>query len=271
MRLFALSDLHLGHAANREAMHEIRARPDDWLILAGDVAEKNEHIRFAFELFSKKFRRLAWVPGNHELWTRPGTETVRGAERYGELLGICREYGVLTPEDDYPVLDLEGGPVRLCPMFTLYDYSFRPAEIALEDAVGWARESGVLCSDEFFLSPSPHGSRSEWCRERVALTRGRLDALDDGLPTVLVNHWPLREDMAATPRIPRFSIWCGTRQTEDWHRRYRASAVVSGHIHIPSSRRLDGTAFEEVSFGYPKQWRGRRPEPDMAVRQILPA
>ena len=40
-RLFAVSDLHLGHAANREAIEAIRPRPNDWLILAGDVAERD--------------------------------------------------------------------------------------------------------------------------------------------------------------------------------------------------------------------------------------
>ncbi|MDY8107637.1 metallophosphoesterase [Fulvimarina sp. 2208YS6-2-32] len=270
MRLFAVSDLHLGHEANREAMDDIRARPDDWLILAGDVAEKNDHIRFAFEHFGRKFKRLAWVPGNHELWTRPGTKIARGVDRYEELVSLAREYDVLTPEDAYPVLDLTDGPVRLCPLFLLYDYSFRPDDIRLEDAVAWARESGVLCSDEFFLSPRPFSSRGEWCRARVETTRTRLDALDDDLPTVLVSHWPLRRDVARTPRVPRFSIWCGTVETEEWHRRYRARAVVSGHIHIPSSRLIDGVRFEEVSFGYPKQWQGRRPHPDLAVREIVP-
>lgn len=271
MRLFAISDLHLGHPANREAMASIKPRRGDWLILAGDVAEKNEHIRFAFEHFSEKFEKLVWVPGNHELWIRPGADTARGVERYEELVALCRDYAVLTPEDPYPLLRLESGTVRLCPLFLLYDYSFRPSEIAFEDAVGWARDSGVLCSDEFFLSPHPFASRSEWCHARVDATKARLDALGDGHPTVLVNHWPLREDVARTPRIPRFSLWCGTRLTEDWHRRYDATCVVSGHIHIPSSRRIDDTAFEEVSFGYPKQWQGRRPHPDMAVREILPA
>ncbi|MER0238786.1 metallophosphoesterase [Fulvimarina sp. MAC8] len=269
MRLFAVSDLHLGHRANREAIAEIEARPDDWLILAGDVAEKNEHIRFAFEHFAEKFAQLVWVPGNHELWTRPGADSVRGVARYEELVALCREYGVLTPEDDYPVLDLKSGTVRLCPLFLLYDYSFRPSEIAFEDAVEWARESGVLCSDEFFLSAHPHASRTEWCHARFEATKPRLDALDREHPTILVSHWPLREDVARTPRVPRFSIWCGTKLTEDWHRRYRAKAVISGHIHIPSSKSVEGVAFEEVSFGYPKQWQGRRPHPDMAVREIM--
>ena len=49
---------------------------------------------------------------------------------------------------------------------------------------------------------------------------------------VLINHWPLRYDLARPPRIPRFSLWCGTTITEDWGQRFRARAVVSGHLHL---------------------------------------
>ena len=67
------------------------------------------------------------------------------------------------------------------------------------------------------------------------------------------------------PRIPRFSIWCGTRRTEDCN----ASVVVSGHLHIRSTKYRNGVRFEEVSFGYPRQ----HPDVDTIdgfVREIWP-
>ncbi|TFF25156.1 metallophosphoesterase [Jiella endophytica] len=274
MRLFAVADLHLGFAANREALAEIEPRPDDWLILAGDVGETFNHMRLAFEALLPKFRQLVWVPGNHELWAvaerdaEPGVPVLRGAERYLAFVDLCREYGVLTPEDDYPLIVVEGREARLVPMFLLYDYSFRPPEVAKADALAWASEGGVRCADEQFLAPAPFSSRSAWCEARCEETLARLEALgDETVPRILVNHWPLREALAKPPRIPRFSLWCGTKRTEDWHRRFNASVVVSGHLHMPSSRLIDGVRFEEVSFGYPKQWRGRR-APDAALRQI---
>ena len=273
MRLYAVSDIHLGYQANRDAIHEIAARPDDWLILAGDVGETERHMHLAFDALQPKFRQLVWVPGNHELWAvtgrdqEPGERPLRGEARYRRFVDLCRARGVLTPEDPYPVVDLEGGPARIVPMFLLYDYSFRPADVPAEAALAWAREGGVRCADEQFLPPDPFETRADWCRARCEATQVRLDALDDDLPNVLVNHWPLIEALARPPRIPRFSLWCGTRRTADWHRRYNASVVVSGHLHMPSTRIVDDVVFEEVSFGYPKQWRGRR-EPDAALRQI---
>ena len=86
---------------------------------------------------------------------------------------------------------------------------------------------------------------------------------------MIFNHFPLRRDLAILPRIPRFSIWCGTRLTEDWHVRYRAEAVIYGHLHIRGSYLRDGVRFEEVYRGYPVKW-----DPSLGIepylRQILP-
>jgi hypothetical protein len=84
-----------------------------------------------------------------------------------------------------------------------------------------------------------------------------------------VNHWPLRYDLARPPRIPRFSIWCGTTLTEDWGRRFRARAVVSGHLHLRTTMWRDEVRYEEVSFGYPRDWSVDRGI-DWYLRQILP-
>jgi hypothetical protein len=84
-----------------------------------------------------------------------------------------------------------------------------------------------------------------------------------------LNHFPLRHDHAQLPLVPQFTLWCGTKRTTDWHLRYRATAVVSGHLHIPSTRHRDGVRFEEVSVGYPRHWRHERGL-ESRLREILP-
>jgi Calcineurin-like phosphoesterase len=274
VKLWAISDLHVGYKENRWAVQEIPAHPDDWLILAGDLGETAAHLRFVFETLRRRFRRLVWVPGNHELWTVPGRETLRGVAKYEALVATCREYGVLTPEDPYELFDDGGalGPHLIVPLFTLYDYSFCPDGMTPEAARAWARESAIECTDEHLLHPDPYDSRETWCAARCAASEARLaQALSTHAgPTVLINHFPLMPELARLPRIPRFSIWCGTRRTADWHRRFDASVVVSGHLHIRQTRVIDDVRFEEVSLGYPQQWR-RTPEARATLRQILPA
>ena len=175
---------------------------------------------------------------------------------------------MLTPEDPYPVWQGEGGPHVIVPMFLLYDYTFRPDDVPVERAVAWAAEAGIAAADEVILDPHPYPSRAAWCHARVAETEARLDALP-ALPTVLVNHFPLRQDRVILPRVPRFSPWCGTRRTTDWPTRYRASVVVNGHLHVHHSARVDGIRFEEVSFGYPRERRPGRTIEEY-VTQILP-
>jgi 3',5'-cyclic AMP phosphodiesterase CpdA len=270
MKIYAVADLHLGHPENREAMAGIVPRKDHWLILAGDVAERISDVEFALATLLPRFKQVVWVPGNHELWTSPGNgERERGQARYDRLVSLCRSYGVLTPEDPYPVISAGGERIRIAPLFLLYDYSFRPDEIPVEDAVAWAKESGVVCTDELLLHPDPFPSRPAWCHARCNLTEARLAECNDGLPTILVNHFPLRQDLARTPAVPRFSPWCGTRRTTDWHLRFNARVVVSGHLHIRSTKYRDGVRFEEVSLGYPRQWRNK-PAANGVVREVWP-
>jgi hypothetical protein len=132
--------------------------------------------------------------------------------------------------------------VHIAPLFLLYDYT-------------WAAQEEIVCVDEYLLDPYPHSGRAAWCLVRVAATR--LAALPDECTTVLINHFPLRRAHAHLPRAPRFSPWCGARATDDWARRFRARAVVYGHLHIRRSFEEDGTQFHEVSLGYPDQWNQR--------------
>jgi 3',5'-cyclic AMP phosphodiesterase CpdA len=272
MKLRAISDLHVGHPANRAALRELPSFGDDWLIVAGDVGETEEHLRFTLAELSTRFARLIWVPGNHELWTLPGEQGshLRGEAKYRRLVEVCHDYGALTPEDPYPIWEGEGGEHVLAPLFLLYDYSFRPDSISEEGAVAWAEEVGIVCTDEYLLHPDPHASRQAWCAARVAYTEGRLAEIDPSARLVLINHFPLDERLLKFVILARFSLWCGTRRTRGWHRRYPVDAVVYGHTHRRATDVLDGVRFEEVSLGYPRDW---SPDEGVAayVRTILPA
>ncbi|MFF3753637.1 metallophosphoesterase family protein [Streptomyces sp. NPDC002018] len=271
-KLLAVSDLHVVYDENRALVETLRPESDeDWLIVAGDVAEKYTDIEWALRLLAERFTKVIWAPGNHELWTHPQDPCdLRGEKRYLHLVELCRELGIATPEDPYPVWRGAGGPVAVAPLFVLYDYSFlAPGATTMEESLRVATEAGIVCSDEYFLHPDPYDGRDAWCRSRVADTERRLSAVDPALPTVLVNHFPLVREPTRVLRYPEFAQWCGTELTADWHVRFRAAAVVYGHLHIPRVTWYDGVRFEEVSVGYPREWSKRPPrEP---LRQILPA
>lgn len=272
-KLFAVSDLHVTHPENRAIVAELRPECDaDWLIVCGDVGETIEEIEWSLDTLVRRFAKVIWTPGNHDLWTMPEERpALRGERRYRGLVELCGRLGVLTPEDPYPVWEGDSGPLTIAPVFVLYDYSFgRNIAHSREQAMVLAERAGVVCSDEFLLHPDPHPDRAAWCRERVRHTEERLSGCRAGVPIAIVNHFPLTEHPTRALRHPEFAQWCGTTLTGDWHRRFNVAVVVYGHLHIPRVTWHDGVRFEEVSLGYPREWRARRRALPL-LRPIAPA
>src|SRR5579863_8835087 len=276
-RLFAVSDLHLGYRANREIADRIKpVGPDDWLLIAGDVSERVSDLEWVLRLLTSRFARVVWVPGNHDLWTHASDPVaLRGEERYLHLVDVCRRAGVLTPEDPYEIFAGPAGPALIAPLFLLYDYTFlTPGTHSAAESLAYAYDTGIVCADEALLHPDPYPSRADWCKARVAATEQRLSACDPSVPLVMVNHYPLVREPTRVLRHPEFAQWCGTEATADWHTRFRTAAVVYGHLHIPRTTWYDGVRFEEVSLGYPREWRRTKwpgiPDRPGIPRQILP-
>tara|TARA_A100001037_G_C15056815_1_gene592769 strand:- start:16 stop:849 length:834 start_codon:yes stop_codon:yes gene_type:complete len=261
MRLLAISDLHLSKSVSLDVINEINSHRDDWLILAGDIAENIEFFGASLEILTGKFAKLIWVPGNHELWTEPGysEKPLRGLKKYEVLVDIAKKHGVVTPEDSYlewPSSKREDDHCNymIVPLFLLYDYSLRPEYVGRQSLRNWVREIHAECTDELRLHYEPFDSREEWCWSRCAEAEKRLESIPPNYKTILINHWPLRPDLIYLPRLPRFTPWCGTKLTHNWHKRYNAAVVVSGHLHTRRTDFIDGCRFEEVSLGYKKQW-----------------
>jgi 3',5'-cyclic AMP phosphodiesterase CpdA len=271
--LVAISDLHVSHGSNRALVERLKpSSTRDWLIVAGDITDSLADFDWTLGLLANRFEKVLWVPGNHELWSwSDEPEQFRGNGRYEHLVKLCRDHGVITPEDPIQVWHGSNGPVAVVLLFLLYDYSFgwhdgMPRKRVLE----LAEDAGVLCSDEALLRPDPFETREAWCHERLRISEERLSRLSRDLPTILVNHFPLNE--RPTQRLLRreFAPWCGTRLTADWHLRFRARAVVYGHLHIPHTAYYEGVRFEEVSLGYPREQSVFGRSENELLRQILP-
>ena len=163
------------------------------------------------------------------------------------LVQAMRSIGVITPEDRYPVF----GGVTIAPLFTLYDYSFRSRELTVDEALQAAHENNVVMTDEFAIAPFV--DIRGWCWDRLAYTTKRLSRITG--PTILVNHWPLVQEPVQRMMWSEIALWCGTRHTRTWPKRYNAQAVVYGHLHMPGVTKVDGVDHIEVSLGYPREWR----------------
>ena len=268
------ADLHLRYEVTRQALQALRPHPEDWLILAGDVGETEQHLRFALAVLTRRFARLLWVPGNHDLWTVPPPPG-RAARARRSTSGWSRSAGTTAcspRRTRTSVWPGEGGPAR----------SSRRSSCSTTTPSGRTTIAGrggrragrprrtssarTRCSS----TPTPTRRARPGAPRAAPPTEPRLAEAARAAPLVLINHFPLRQDLAVLPRIPRFSIWCGTRRTEDWHLRFRAEAVVYGHLHIRATHWRDGVRFEEVSLGYPQNWDERPGRSSPTCAQILP-
>src|SRR5439155_26626652 len=152
--LLAISDLHIEVPENRSFLEEMRpGGDDDWLVVCGDIGEMMADIEWGLRRLAESFAKVIRVPGNHELWTRPDDPCrLRGEARYRHIVRFCRDHGVVTPEDPYPVWTGPGGPVVIAPLFTLYDYSFgRRFGRTKAESLARAHDAGVVCTDEVLL------------------------------------------------------------------------------------------------------------------------
>jgi len=72
MRVFALSDIHIDYSENAKWIENlsIAEYQDDVLILAGDVSDIQKLLDWGLNIFTKRFKKVLFVPGNHELWVR---------------------------------------------------------------------------------------------------------------------------------------------------------------------------------------------------------
>ncbi len=278
-RLLATSDLHVNRTENEAVVEDLHPTdPGDWLIVAGDVGDRIEHLRRTLSTLAERFARVIWVPGNHELWTRRDEEVdAVGPARYAHLVEVCRALGVLTPEDEWPVWEGDGrtgAGVPAVPALRLLVAACARtwSGSASREALEVAREAGVVCTDEFLMSSDPYPGPPAWCAERLALIRGqRLAARPAGMPTVLVNHWPLTALPLQVLRHPEFALWCGSAG----HRALAPSSTTrrrwsTGTCTCPRTTWEDGVRFEEVSVGYPREWQ-RHGLVRGPLRQILPA
>ena len=70
MRVFALSDIHIDYDVNARWIESLSMSEykDDVLILAGDVTDTLQLLDWCLRALAKRFRKVLFVPGNHELW-----------------------------------------------------------------------------------------------------------------------------------------------------------------------------------------------------------
>jgi predicted phosphodiesterase len=240
MRIFAVSDLHLDYAANREWLEQLPLHEynDDVLILAGDVSDRFARLDHAFSALAKRFSTVLFVPGNHDLWTH--RERMHSSfEKLDAVLAAAHAHGLRTDI-------FRHGELAIVPLLGWYDYSFGAADDYLKAA--WADFRAChwpgyddLALTKFFTrrNPAPESPTLQDARHVITFSHflPRIDLMPERIPEKHRKIYPV----------------LGSTILEEQLRQLGSSVHVYGHSHVNRHVMLDGVTYINNAFGYPSE------------------
>src|SRR5215831_14508430 len=95
MRIFAVSDIHIDYDENARwvANLSISEYQDDLLILAGDVTDTRQLLDWCLCTLVKRFRKVLFVPGNHDLWVIREEPTKDSLQKFNDVRMVVESSG----------------------------------------------------------------------------------------------------------------------------------------------------------------------------------
>src|SRR5215471_4703717 len=124
MRVFALSDIHIDYDVNAEWIADLSnfEYRDDVLILAGDVTNTRRLLEWCLCTLAKRFKRVLFVPGNHELWVIREDRKKNSLQKFDDVCAVVESSGASMQA-------FRERGVSIIPLLGWYDYSFgEPSE-----------------------------------------------------------------------------------------------------------------------------------------------
>lgn len=277
-RVWAASDLHVEHRENLAWLQEWPPRPDDALIVAGDLCTSLELLETTLRTLARKFKHLFFCPGNHELWCPRSTSAATAAED-----SVAKLFAVLEAAEGAGAVvcpALVGEELAVCPLHSWYHAGFLDG--ASPDEPGFAATPNEMAKG------MDVGCRWPACLEPnldLALLFARMnDATlaagggSDGGPlagrqVVSFSHF------LPDPKLHRGSHWLGDCEGSallgQQVRAVGPVAHVFGHTHWEVDARHDGIRFVQRPMGYPRERRNEtyrvRPKPSGPVVDLASA
>jgi predicted phosphodiesterase len=284
VRIASVSDIHTDFAENRDVMvklaAEIHRRQADVVIVAGDVSHKNERIERALVALSYVAGRVAYIPGNHDLWFdvphAPSRPELNTWDRYrSELRDLVEKNGAHYLPASPLVIDR----VAIAGTCGWYDYSLAPEAIRSsigEEALAAKTFGGVMWSDARFIA-FREGDRlmgdAQVARRMESELREQLEGIDAD-PDVdtciaVTHHLPFDDVVTHTGTLPWefFNAFMGSSSLGRIIRASKKARVaIYGHTHLVGDTTIGGLRVYGTPLGYPRERKGLSLEEVLATR-----
>lgn len=249
MRVFAVSDIHVDFDENARWLADLSSGEyrDDVLILAGDVSDFIARLEWTLGLLAARFRRVLFVPGNHELWVTRDVSVKRytSLEKFEHIRTVVERSGAsMQPQ----VIDR----VLIVPLLGWYDYSFgSPGTKLLEGwmdyhACQWPAHFQVQDVAAHFQALNRPPPRHEGMRISFSHFLPRIDVMPTYIPQEKRFLYPV----------------LGSTKLEEQIRALGSRIHVYGHSHVNRQIEIDGVTYINNAFGYPEETR-------IAAKQLL--
>lgn len=258
-RIWGISDLHIDYADNFRAIEQW----SDWdfqqdtLLVAGDLTDKLELLGRCLATCRRKYARVAFVPGNHEMWVKGPAPRMDSLAKWQAIQQLCDSEGI-TREDF-----IVGGkhPATVVPLLSWYETATeQPGSLFLKK--GDRDETRDMWMD-FHLTqwPGITSIADYFLQQNAPLTAVVGDV-------ITFSHFlPRQELMFSSARVPpagttypadphpefNFSQVAGTCKIDERLRQLGSILHLYGHQHRNRAVMLDHVLYVSHCMGYPRE------------------
>jgi len=241
MRVFAVSDVHVDYSPNLQWVEQLSTSDyqHDVLILAGDVSDSLPLLIRCFQALTRRFKKVLFTPGNHELWVlrdRPGMTSL-------EKLQAVRCAAVACGVSLQPYR-CDG--VAVVPLASWYDYSFGLPGEELQQI--WMDFRACRWPDDV----DAHQLTLSF------LAGNDLRRMPEDKTIISFSHFLPRIDLVPVyvpESVRRLFPVFGTERLDLQIRELGSSVHVYGHSHLNRSVHLGGVRYVNSALGYPHETR----------------
>jgi predicted phosphodiesterase len=235
VRVFATSDLHLDYEENARWLSSISTAEyrNDLLILAGDISDSFELLAWCLRSLAVRFRRVLYVPGNHDLWVIRDKHRHTSLQKFQEICALAGDCDVST--EPFHI-----GRLSIVPLLAWYDYSFCSPTKGLDEV--WMDYRACVWPSNL----DAHEITKYFIRRNEQALKTRNHSI------ISFSHFVPRIDLLTWGRRLFYPVM-GTALLEQQIRCLGPSIHIYGHSHINQHRAIGGISYINNAFGYPSE------------------
>lgn len=271
-----ISDIHVDDDENRTWIESLPERPDDVLILAGDISDDLDKVRKVLRTLKSKYKEVLCVPGNHDLWLSRSEngDIADSVLKYHAFQATCSDEGVICRP-----LRVEGESRTCCvvPLLSWHHKSF-DTEPDITCWKGVPRIEDAMVDFRRCKWPEPLGTEDEGvARFFDGLNEDYLPLPDgaggDDMPIISFSHFVPRVELNPEKRflflpcLPKAvgSTFLGKRVEE-----LGSAMHVFGHTHFGWDATIGGIRYLQAALGYSSEWSSRPGSMEIGALRLEP-